>query len=69
METKVDTLCFLAQPEKENNQFKDTKQPELPENRTVRKSNNQEVKEEMFIQTGMRSRDRQPGQRGRVARQ
>ena len=33
---------------------------ELTENRTIWKSDNQEVKEETFIQTGRRSRDRQP---------
>ena len=31
------------------------------ENQTVWKSNNQGVKEETFIQTGRRDRDRQPG--------
>ena len=37
------TLCLLAQP-KEGQQFKNKKQPELPENRTVQKSDNQELK-------------------------
>ena len=37
---------------KDNNKFKNRKQPELTENKTVWKSNNQGVKEETFIQTG-----------------
>ena len=32
--------------------IKTKKQPELPENQTVWKSDNQEVKEETFLQTG-----------------
>ena len=48
---------------KENNQFKTKKQPKLPENPTAWKSNNQRVKEETFIQTGRRGRDRQPEQK------
>ena len=52
MEAYIDTLCFLAQPKKKDtNQFKNKNQPELPDNQTVRKSNNQAVKEEIFIQT------------------
>ena len=47
---------------KDNNKFKNKKQPELTENQTVWKSNNQGVKEETFIQTGRRGGD---GQRGR----
>ena len=43
---------------KDNNIFKNKKQPELPENQTVWKSNNQGVKEETFIQTDRRGRDR-----------
>ena len=39
---------------KDNNKFKNKKQPELPENHTVWKSDNQGVKEETFIQTGRR---------------
>ena len=35
--------------------------PELPENQAVWKSDNQGVKEETFIQTGRRGRDRQTG--------
>ena len=38
--------------------MKNKNQPELPENRTVWKSDNQGVKEDTFIQTG---RHRQPG--------
>ena len=45
-----------------------TKNPELPENQTVWKSDNQGVKEETFIQTSRRGRDGQPGQRGLTAR-
>ena len=53
---------------KDNNKFKNKKQPELPENQTVWKSDNQGVKEETFTQTGRRSRDGQPGWRGLVTR-
>ena len=48
---------------KDNNQFKAKTQPELPENWTVWKSDNQGVKEETFIQTGRRGRDGQLGHR------
>ena len=48
--------------------LKTKKQPELPENWTVWKSNNQGVKEETVTQTGIRGRDRQPGWRGYVAK-
>ena len=58
MEAQVDTLCLLAQPKEGQQQFKN-KKPELPENRTVRKSENQGDKEETFIQTGRRGRDGQ----------
>ena len=61
MEAKVDTLCLLAQPKEGQQQFKNKKQPELTENRTVWKSNNQRVKEETFIQTGRRGGDGQLG--------
>ena len=44
-----------------------TKNKHLPENQTVWKSDNQGVKEEAFIQTARRGRDRQPGWRGRAA--
>ena len=67
MEAYVDTLCLLAQP-KERQQFKNKKQPELTENRTVRKSDNQGDKEETVIHTGRRGRDGQPGRRGLTAR-
>ena len=64
-------LYILAQP-KGQQQIKKTKQnkktPELPENQTVWKSNNQGVKEETFIHTGRRGGDGKPGQMG-VARQ
>ena len=59
-EVYVDTLCLLTQP-KEGQQFKKKKQPELTENLTVWKSDNQAVKEETFIRTGRRGGDRQPG--------
>ena len=52
-----------------NNKFKNKKVPEVPETITVWKSNNQGVKEKTFIQTGRWGGDRQPGQRGREARQ
>ena len=41
---------------KDNNKFKNKKQPELPANQTVWKSNNQGVKEETFIQTSRKGR-------------
>ena len=49
MEAWVDTLCLLTQPKKDNNKFKNKKQPALTENRTVWKSDNQGVKEEIFV--------------------
>ena len=51
MEAWVDTLCLLAQPKEGQQQFKNKKQPELTENQTVWKSDNQGDKEETFIQT------------------
>ena len=54
---------------KENNKFKNKIQPELPENQTPWKSDNQGVTEETFIQNSRRGRDRQPGQRRLSARQ
>ena len=54
-------LCLLAQPKEGQQQFKNKKQPELTENQTVWKSNNQGDKEETFIQTGRRGRDGQLG--------
>ena len=61
MESYVDTLCLLAQPKEGQQQFKNKKQPELTENRTVWKSNNQVDKEETLIQTGRRGGDWQLG--------
>ena len=60
-------MCLLAQPQGQQ-QFKNKKQPELTKNQTVWKSDNQGDKEETFIQTGKRGRDRQPGWRGLAAR-
>ena len=57
MEVYVDTLCLLAQPKEGQQQFKNKKQPELSENLTVWKSDNQGVKKETFIQAGRRGRD------------
>ena len=64
MEAWVDTLCLFAQPKEGQKQFKNKKQPELTENQTVWKSDNQGDKEETFTKTGRRGGDRQPGQRG-----
>ena len=61
MEAWVDTLCLLTQPKEGQQQFKNKKQPELTENRTVWKSNNQGVKEESLTQTGRRGGDGKPG--------
>ena len=58
---RVDTLCLLAQPNEGQQQFKNKKQPELTENQTVLKSNNQGDKEKTFIKTRRRGGDRQPG--------
>ena len=66
LEAQVDTLCLFAQP-KEGQQFKNKKQPELTENRTVWKSDNQGDKEETFIQIGRRGGNGQWGQRGLMA--
>ena len=57
----MDTLCLFKQLKEGQQQFKNKKQPALTENQTVWKSDNQGVKEETFIQTGKRGRDRQPG--------
>ena len=67
MEAYVDILCLLAQPKEGQQQFKNKKQPELTENPTVWKSDNQGDKEETF-KTGRRGGDGQPGQRCHVAR-
>ena len=53
--------------QKKDNQFKNKKQPEMPESQTVWKSNNQGVKEETLIQTCRRGRDGQWGWRGLTA--
>ena len=42
---------------KDDNKFKNKKQPELTENRTIWKSDNQGIKEETFIQTGRRGKE------------
>ena len=60
MEAYVDTLCLLAQPKEGQQQFKNKKQPELTENQTVWKSNNQ-GDEETLTQTHRRGGDGQPG--------
>ena len=61
MEVYVDMLCLLAQPKEGQQQFKNKRQPELTENRTVWKSDHQGDKEETLTQTGRRGRDGQPG--------
>ena len=53
---------------KDNNQFGNNKQPEVPENQTALNSDDQGVKE-TFIQTDKRDKDGQPGWRGHMARQ
>ena len=57
-------MHLLAQPKEGQQQFKNKKQPELTENRTVWKSDNQGDKEDTFIQTGRRGKDWQRGRRG-----
>ena len=57
----VDKLSLLSQPKEGQQQFKSKKQPELTENRTTWKSDNQGDKEETFIQT---SRGAETGSRG-----
>ena len=54
-------MRLLTQPKEGQQQFKNNKQPELTENQTVWKSDNQGDKEETFIQTSRRGGDRQPG--------
>ena len=51
----------LHNQREDNNKFKNKNQPELTENRPVRKSDNQGDKEEIVIQTGRRGGDRRPG--------
>ena len=53
------TLPSCTTKKKDNDKFKNKKQPELTENQTVWKPNNQVVKEETFIHTGRRGRDGQ----------
>ena len=65
---KLDHCASSHNQKRDNNKFKYKKQPELPENRTVWKSNTLRVKEETFIQTSRRSGDGQPRQRGHMAR-
>ena len=60
MEAQGDTLCLLAQPKEGQQQFENKKQPELRENRTVWKSDNQGDKEDTLTQTGRRGGDGQP---------
>ena len=53
-------LCFLVQPkERQQPAYKQTnkKNPELPENWTVWKFDNQGIKKETFFQTGRRGGD------------
>ena len=64
----VGRYVLLPRNQKKENKFKTKKQPELPENRTVWKLNNQGVKEKTFIQTGRRGRDRQLGWREHMAK-
>ena len=59
MEAYVDTLCSSHNQKKDNNKFKNKKQPELTENQTLWMSNNQDIKEETFTQMSRRGRDRQ----------
>ena len=67
MEAQVDTLCLLAQAKERQQQFKNKKQPELTENRTLWKSNNQGNKEETFTQQvgGAETGSRQTGHTAR----
>ena len=58
-------MHLLAQPKEGQQQFKNKKPPELTENRTAWKSDNQGVKEETFVHTSRRGRD---GQKRLVAR-
>ena len=51
------------QPKDGQQKFKNKKQPELTENRTAWKSDNQGDEEETFIQTGRRGRE-DSGQNG-----
>ena len=64
MEAQIDTLHLLSHPKKAQQQFKNKKQPELTENWTVWKPDNQGDKEETFIQTGRSEGDGQLEWRG-----
>ena len=69
MEVYVDTLCLLAHPKEGQQQFKNKKQPELTENRTVWKPDNQGDKEETLTQTGSQgTEDSQQGGGWRMLR-
>ena len=61
METWVGRLCLLTQPKEEQRQIWKQKQPELTENQTVWKSDNQGDKEETLTQTSRRGGARQLG--------
>ena len=61
-------MRLLTQPKEGQQQFKNKKQPELTENRTVQKPDNQGDKEETFIQTSRRGGDGQLGWRGLTAK-
>ena len=52
---RIGRHCAFSHSQKDNNKFKNKKQPELTENGTVWKSDNQVVKEETFIQTSRRA--------------
>ena len=67
MEAQVDTLRLLTQPKEGQQQFQNKKQPELTENRTAQKSDNQGDKEETFVQTSRKGADGQLGHMGLVA--
>ena len=65
MEGLIDTLHLLAQPQEGSTTKSQNKQhPELLENQTVWKSNNQAYKEATFIQMGRRGGDAETGWRG-----
>ena len=53
--------AFMHNQKKDSNKFKNKKQPELAENQTVWKTDNQGIKEETFILTTRRGGDRQLG--------
>ena len=59
-------LHFLTHPKKDNNQTENNQTSQ--KNQTVLKSDNQRVKEETYIQIGMRGGDRNAGWRRCAAR-